>query len=351
MSHKSNAFSLLESFSLFVANQFDAQIKIIRSDNGQEFGDNHAMAFYNSKGIIHQTSCVDTPQQNGIVERKHKQLLEVARALMFQSKVPLRFWGDCVLTGTYLVNRLPNSAINFKTPYEVLFSKPPSYEHLKVFGCLCFISTLRQGRTKFEPRAHPCIFLGYPVSKKAYKVYNLVTKTIHYSRDIVFHEQHFPYLHISSSNTVLPNTIFLPTIAPEYPPSTDVSTSNVSDQVDTSAPSPDTSSNSPAHDTSVPSTDISQHPSSSSVPIVQSQSLVQPQLRRSSRLSKTPIYLQDYMCPSSVKQTTPSAAITTTHWCNLVHFSALTSVQQQQIDHLDHIHEPTTFEEAATSSQ
>jgi len=151
MSHKSNAFSLLESFILFVANQFDAQVKIIRSDNGQEFGDNHAIAFYTSKGIIHQTSCVDTPQQNGIVERKHKQLLEVARALMFQSKVPLKFWGDCVLTATYLVNRLPHSAINFKTPYEVLFSKPPSYEHLKVFGCLCFIFTLRQGRTKFEP--------------------------------------------------------------------------------------------------------------------------------------------------------------------------------------------------------
>ena len=78
---------------------------------------------------------------------------------------------------------------------------------------------------------------------------------------MVFHTQHFPYLHISSSDTVLPNTIFLPTTVPDYQPSTDVSTSSVSDKVDTSAPSADTSSNSP----------VSQHPS---IPIEQSQSLV-----------------------------------------------------------------------------
>lgn len=133
MSHKSNAFSLLESFIIFVATQFQATAKIIRSNNGQEFGDTHAIAFYKSKGIIHQTTCVDTPRQNGTTERKHKQLLEIAKALMFQSKVPIKFWVDCVLTATYLVNRFPNSALGFKTPYEVLFSKPPTYDHLKTF--------------------------------------------------------------------------------------------------------------------------------------------------------------------------------------------------------------------------
>ena len=77
MSNKSVAFHLLESFIAFVGTQFHAQVKIVRSDNGQEFGDQHALAFYSSKGIMHQTSSMETPQQNGIVQRKHKQLLRL----------------------------------------------------------------------------------------------------------------------------------------------------------------------------------------------------------------------------------------------------------------------------------
>ena len=98
LSHKSNAFPILQAFVLQMKTQFSAVVKIIRSDNGLEFQDTAALQFYKDKGIIHQNSCVETPQQNGIVERKHKHLLEVARALMIQSGLPLKYWGDSVLT-------------------------------------------------------------------------------------------------------------------------------------------------------------------------------------------------------------------------------------------------------------
>ena len=75
----------------FVETQFGAPIKSIRTDNGLEFQDTTALLFYANKGIIHQKSCVDSPQQNGIVERKHKHLLEVARALMIQANLPQHF--------------------------------------------------------------------------------------------------------------------------------------------------------------------------------------------------------------------------------------------------------------------
>ena len=71
--------------------QFNVSLKHIRTDNGMEFQDTSALLFYASKGIVYQKSCVDTPQQNGIVERKHKHLLEVARALLLQANLPQQF--------------------------------------------------------------------------------------------------------------------------------------------------------------------------------------------------------------------------------------------------------------------
>jgi len=74
-----------------VKNQFGKDVKIIRSDNGLEFKSGPMKFFYSEKGIIHQTSCVDTPQQNGRVERKHRHILNIARALWFQASLPVEF--------------------------------------------------------------------------------------------------------------------------------------------------------------------------------------------------------------------------------------------------------------------
>lgn len=70
-----------------------------------------------TKNLVH------TPQQHGVVERKHKYLLEMAKSLMFQSKLPLRYWGECLLTANYLINRPPSVILNNKFPYKILYGK------------------------------------------------------------------------------------------------------------------------------------------------------------------------------------------------------------------------------------
>ncbi|XP_074270762.1 uncharacterized protein LOC141594659 [Silene latifolia] len=140
-------------FMLFVAmlkRQFSADIKTVRSDNGTEF--NTLKPYFDSQGILFQSSCVGTPQQNGRVERKHQHILNVARALRFQAGLPIEFWGECALAAAYLINRTPSRILEGVTPYEMIFSQPPNFENIRVFGSLCYAHNQRARGDKFASR-------------------------------------------------------------------------------------------------------------------------------------------------------------------------------------------------------
>ncbi|CAN1791212.1 Retrovirus-related Pol polyprotein from transposon TNT 1-94 [Linum perenne] len=190
MRSKSEARQLVVNFCSMVETQFACCVKSVRTDNGLEF---QMPDFYASKGIFHHTSCVYTSQQNGRVERKHQHILAVSSALLFQSSLPIDFWGFAVLHAVHLINRLPSLVLENQSPVGVLTKAAVSYDHLKVFGCLAYMTVVTPGRLKFDLRANPCVFLGFPNNTKGFILYNLVSNQISISRDVVFYESLFPF--------------------------------------------------------------------------------------------------------------------------------------------------------------
>ncbi|XP_075091953.1 uncharacterized protein LOC142172084 [Nicotiana tabacum] len=146
-------------------------------------------------GIMHQSSCVYTPQQNIVVERKHRTILEMARCLRFQASIPLRFWGECVTTIVYLINRLPFKVIGYNKPFEVLYLHLPSLHHLRVFGCLCYASSPKV-HDKFSPRAIPTVLMGHSSTQKRYILYDLSSRTFLVNKNVIFQENIYPLKHI-----------------------------------------------------------------------------------------------------------------------------------------------------------
>nr|GMC82663.1 Retrovirus-related Pol polyprotein from transposon TNT 1-94 [Ipomoea batatas] len=188
---KTEVLKMFLSFVAMIDRQFSQSIKVVQSDNGTEF--KCLRDFFSATGILFQTSCVGTPQQNGRVERKHKHILNVARALRFQANLPIYFWGEYVLAATHLINRTPTPLLDNKTPYEILFGSPPSYNTIRVFGCLCFAHNQKAKGDKFASKSRKCIFVGYPFGKKGWKLFDLETKEFFVSRDVKFFEDNFPF--------------------------------------------------------------------------------------------------------------------------------------------------------------
>src|SRR5262249_21872120 len=145
--------------------------------------------FCDDNGISHQFSAPRTPQQNGVVERKNRTLIDMARTMLCESNLPRYFWAEAVNTACYIINRAMIRPILKKTSYELFKGRKPIVSHLKPFGCKCFV--LNNGKDdigKFDPRSDEGIFLGYAKSSSIFRVFNKRTLIVEENAHVIFNE-------------------------------------------------------------------------------------------------------------------------------------------------------------------
>ncbi|EOX93232.1 Uncharacterized protein TCM_002073 [Theobroma cacao] len=262
-------------------------------------------------GIIHHLSCVVTLQQNGIVERKHQHILMVARALMHQSKVPVHFLGDAMLTVVHIINR---------------------------------------NRKKLDKRATKCIFLGYPYGIKGYRVYDLCAQKTLISRNVVFHEDIFPF-HSSQHDTSHPAFDQKLGVHADYFDYFDSNSSHyphpVQEPIEThlsetisEIPETSTSNVDELPINSLPDSELAASNINSLEPDTTSDT-TQP-IRKSARLKHTPKYLEAYYTDLPSHSNTATAHLITKY----LSCDKLSPAQRIFTASLSSVHEPSSYHQA-----
>ncbi|GJR72386.1 ribonuclease H-like domain-containing protein [Tanacetum coccineum] len=206
---KSDLFDNFVAFHAYVNKQFNVDIKALQCDHGGEYDNTRFHDLFRQNGIQFWFSSPRTSQQNGKSERMLRTINNLIRTLHFQAHIPPSYWVEALNMAAHLLNILPSTAINNEIPFTKLYNQTPTYEHLRVFGCLCYPHA--DVAHKLEPRSTSCIFLGYPANHRGYRCLDIVTNKIIISRHVRFDEDVFPFGNFTSS-TKLTYDFLLPPI-------------------------------------------------------------------------------------------------------------------------------------------
>jgi len=186
MKFKSKVADIFMKFKAWVETQSERKMQVIKSDNGTEYKCEKFKFFCEDAGIERQLTTPYTSQQNDVVERKNRTIMEMARFLLHDKGLPKKFWAEAANTAVFLLNRLPTKAVQKKTQFEAWHNSKPI--NLKTFGCLCFSYIHQVKRDKLDKKAEPRIFVGYSLIAKAYRIYLPHHNKIIVSRDVKFME-------------------------------------------------------------------------------------------------------------------------------------------------------------------
>ena len=163
-------------------------IGTLRTDRGGEFTSQIFQTFCDQHGIKCHLTAPYSPQQNGVVERRNRTLMEMTRSMMKHMSVPSYLWGEAVRHSMYLINRVATRTLKLQTPYECYKKKKPNVGHLRVFGCVCYAKNEAPHLRKLDDRSRELVHLGIDPGSKAYRLYDPTNRRIVVSRDVIFIE-------------------------------------------------------------------------------------------------------------------------------------------------------------------
>nr|GEZ08460.1 putative ribonuclease H-like domain-containing protein [Tanacetum cinerariifolium] len=197
---KDETSGTLKSFITRVENVINLRGKVIICDNGTKFKNREMNQFCEVKGIMRQYSVARTPQQNGVAERRNRTLIEAARTMLADLKLPTTFWAEIVNIACYVQNRVLVTKPHNKTPYELFHGRPPAISFLRPFGFPVTILNTIDHLGKLDGKADEGFFVRYSLNSKVFRVFNSGTRIMEENLHVRFSENSPNHVGTKESN-------------------------------------------------------------------------------------------------------------------------------------------------------
>nr|GEV84640.1 retrovirus-related Pol polyprotein from transposon TNT 1-94 [Tanacetum cinerariifolium] len=185
---KDEASNVIIYFIKKTQGNLQLQVQRVRTDNGMEFKNKTLAKFFDEVGITQQFFAARTPQQNGIVERRNRTLVEAARTILSFVNLPLFLWAEAIATACFTQNRSIIHKCFDKTPYELMNKRKPNIKFFRVFGCKCYLLNDYENVGKLKGKGDIRVFVGYSKEYAAFRIYNKRTCKIHEIVNVNFDE-------------------------------------------------------------------------------------------------------------------------------------------------------------------
>lgn len=192
MKNRTEVFDKFKEYAAMAESEHGCKISKLQADNGGEYISHEMKNHCKARGIKLSYTAANNPEMNGVAERLNRTLQEKALAMLTASGLDRRFWNEAVLAANYIRNRCPTSTIGYqfknKTPAEIWTERKPNLSNMRIFGSICYNHIPREKRTKFQPKASKCIFMGY-ASNCTYRLWDLSKNKLTIGRNVTFNEK------------------------------------------------------------------------------------------------------------------------------------------------------------------